>query len=60
MFMIKAIVACVIAGAGAVGTAATDGHITVVEWCAIVATTAVALGGVYASPRNTPTPPPAE
>lgn len=56
MFMVKAIVAGVIAGAGAFGTAFADGHITVIEGCAVVAAIAVAVGAVYAAPKNTDKP----
>lgn len=53
---IKAIVAAVAAGAGAFGTAASDGRITLVEWGVIVAAVAGTFGAVYAAPANT-TPP---
>lgn len=47
MFMLKAIIAGVVAAAGSIGAAASDGHITVVEVCIAVAATATAVGGVY-------------
>lgn len=57
MFMIKAIVAGIVAAAGSLGVAATDGHISLVEALAAIGVTAVAVGAVYSAPKNTITPP---
>lgn len=58
MFMIKAIVAGIVAGAGAFGAAIADGTITGPEWAVIGGAVIAGVGAVYAAPKNA-TPPPA-
>lgn len=48
----KAVLACVIAFAGAGATAAADGAITGPEWWTIALATVVALGAVYGVPNR--------
>lgn len=43
----KAIVAAIVAGTGALATAAADNTITVAEWAWIAAATTAAAGAVY-------------
>lgn len=49
---VKAVVAALMAGLGAVGTALADGQVTATEW--VVAASAVVAGfaAVWASPKN--------
>lgn len=47
----KAVIATVVAGAAAIGTALTDGHITGTEWCVIVPAIVVAAGAVFSVPN---------
>lgn len=47
MTFLKAIIAALVAAAGSVGAAATDGHVSLAEWCVVIGATAVAFGGVY-------------
>ena len=55
---VKAIVAGILAGVGAVGVALADGHITAAEWVVAVGAVVTALGGVWAAPANAPAQPP--
>lgn len=51
----KAIVAALIAGLTALGTALTDETVTTAEWTAVAVATLVALGAVWGVP-NAPEP----
>lgn len=51
---VKAIVAAILAGVGAVGVALADGHVTAAEWVVIAGAVVTSLGGVWAAPANAP------
>lgn len=55
MFMLKAIIAGIVAAGGSLGVAASDGHVTLAEALIAVTATAVAVGGVYGV-TNKPAP----
>lgn len=49
----KAIVAALMAGLGAIGTALADGHVTATEWVVVAGAVVAGLAAVWASPANT-------
>ena len=49
----KAIVACLLAGLGALGTALVDDAVTPAEWVGVATAALAALGLVYAVPNRT-------
>lgn len=51
---VKAIVAALVSGVMAWGTAMSDGEITSTEWSAVVIAFLVGLGAVWAAPTNAP------
>lgn len=57
MFMIKAIVAGIVAGAGAFSTAFADGAITGAEGGVICLAAVAGFVAVYSAPANKPKPP---
>lgn len=50
----KAIIGAVVAGAGALGTAIADGHVTAQEWVFILATAVAGLAAVWGYPNAQP------
>jgi hypothetical protein len=50
----KAIVAALISGLGALGTAYTDGEVSAQEWIAVASAFLVALGVVFGVPNKDP------
>jgi len=52
----KSLTAALIAGAGALQTAATDGLVTTAEWVYVATVTILALGIVWAVPNTTTAP----
>ena len=52
----KAVVAAVLAGLAALGTALADGHVTGVEWTIVAAAALTALGTVWGIPNKTAAP----
>lgn len=56
MFMLKAIIAGIVAAGGSLGTGFADGHLTIPELIIAVVTTATAVGAVFGV-SNTPTKP---
>jgi len=49
----KAIVAALMAGLGALGTAFADGHVTATEWVVVAGAAVAGLTAVWAAPANT-------
>ena len=52
----KAIVAALMTGLGALGTALADGHVTATEWVIVASAVVAGLTAVWASPANTVPP----